>query len=163
MTRRGAPLSVSSSPYPGLSSLRRLLFLRLHPRGQSVGRTNFRPVCSPLADLGPFRTQPAHPRLLPGLFHRGCAIAPAPGAKRRGLLGLSHRGSAAKPRPEELLEGLPPCSWGIRSAGRIRARESSSPDSSCKQKAQVLLPPSVSPTPTPTRTRRNSFRQKCNK
>lgn len=35
------------------------------PGGQSVGRTNFRPVCPPLADLGPFRTQPAHPRLLP--------------------------------------------------------------------------------------------------
>lgn len=49
------------------------------------------------------------------------------------------RSSQAAPRAA--LGRAPACSWGIHSAGRIRARESSSPDSSCKQKPQFLLPP----------------------
>lgn len=144
------PLSVSSSPCPGLSSLRRLLFLRLHPRGQSVGRTNFRPVCSPLADLGPFRTQPAHSRLLPGLFHRGCATAPAPGARRRGLLGLSRRGAAAKPRPEELLEGLPPAAGeSARQGESVPGNPALRTQAANKKLRSCSLPPSPHPHPHP--------------
>jgi hypothetical protein len=107
------------------------------PGGQSVGRTNFRPVCSLPADLGPFRTQPAHPSGCSTLLRSesGTEIeeTPAAGAKPPGL--------SSQAAPRGALGRTPACSWGIRAAGRIRARESSSPDSAANKKRQVLLPP----------------------
>lgn len=67
------------------------------PGGQSVRRANFRPVCPPLVDWGPFRTQPEHPRLLPRLFHRGRSPGPGPRARGRRLRGPSRRNNQAAP------------------------------------------------------------------
>lgn len=108
------------------------------PRGAECGKNEFPPGL--LA-----------PRRHGSLPDAACAASrlPTPAALRvppdheragAGVVGLA-AGALQPSRTPAALGRDPACSGGIRLAGRIRARESSSPDSRANKKHQLLLAP----------------------
>lgn len=124
------------------------------PRGAECGKNEFPPgLLAPRRHGSLPDAACAAPRL-----PTPAALRVPPDRQQAGAGGVGLAAGAPQPsRTPAALGRDPACSGGIRLAGRIRARESSSPDSRANKKHQLLLaPPAPRRSPEETAFCRNA-------